>query len=91
MNRPRRAPYGDVLAFADQALEQNEGLVVECSMARYATNMRMDFYAKRTALRDEFGETKYDDLQVTIKRARFVSFKKKQAVVAVKEINDTVP
>ncbi len=85
MSRPPRAPYGDVLVFADQAISQEEGLVIECQIPRHATNFRMQFYARRSELRDE-GNTKYDSLVCTIERLKFVVLKKKEAVVAVSPI-----
>lgn len=80
MSRP--APYGNVLALADQALSAENGLVVKCDTYRHAINLRMNFYKKRSEMRD-WGVEKYDDLILTIEGLHSVVFRKKDAVVAV--------
>jgi len=83
MSRP--SPYGDVAQYAEAALASETGVEVVCTMPRHATNLRMRFYAKRDEYRDA-GDTRYDDLTVTIERNKVVVFRKKSAAPAVLEV-----
>lgn len=85
MSRP--APYGDVLELAEQALSSETGVEVVCTTSRNATNLRMNFYAKRAELRD-LGSSKYDDLVLTLEGegGKVVVFRKKSATPGVSEV-----